>query len=446
MWLSSRVAGRTKMLLSPIANVRAPLSSIIYDIRMTEQQNLTRRVIYELVWSKPMTEVAEGFGISDVALKKICKKHRIPTPSRGYWAKKKVSKPVKQMPLHDTSDPQDEYIAIRGARTFLSAEILEVLDQERQRRIKRKSSVPMESAGERSVQNVHQSIIATARALRKLKPGKGDVAHAIGQNLCGIEIGAARVERVIGILDTIARTLEVRGLNIEPAGNCMRVSVGLDVVAISLIERIEKRKHVPNIEELAREKKLQEKEKRDGRLGLWSFGRERAYSEYDFIRTGELNVHIADQYVSGLRRSWKDGKRQRIETLIDDIVSGIITYIAGVKAKHAENERRQLERRRHEHLRALARARDERESQRRKFLQRIIEISAEADELQLFVDRIGPRLPKCNSSELLRMVEWVKSLLQRIENELKPDQISAALRDKNLFPEADDLSGPEEGI
>lgn len=41
-----------------------------------------------LVWSKPMREAAKQFNISDVALKKECKKRKIDTPPRGYWLKR----------------------------------------------------------------------------------------------------------------------------------------------------------------------------------------------------------------------------------------------------------------------------------------------------------------------------------------------------------------------
>jgi hypothetical protein len=71
------------------------------------------------------------------------------------------------------------------------------------------------------------------------------------------------------------------------------------------------------MDELSREERLRKKEERDGRLGIWSFGRERAYPDFDFIRTGKFSVQIADQYVRGLRRSWGDGKRQRLEGLVD---------------------------------------------------------------------------------------------------------------------------------
>ncbi|MGH9896369.1 MAG: hypothetical protein ACREA0_31120, partial [bacterium] len=92
------------------------------------KQNLTRRVMYHLVWSKPMTKVAEEFGISDVALKKICQKHRVPTPPRGYWAKKEAGKPVSQVRFHETADPQDEHIIIHGSRNSLDPQIRAVLE------------------------------------------------------------------------------------------------------------------------------------------------------------------------------------------------------------------------------------------------------------------------------------------------------------------------------
>lgn len=48
---------------------------------------LSREDLYELVWSKPMLELAKDFEISDVALAKRCKRLAIPVPGRGYWAR-----------------------------------------------------------------------------------------------------------------------------------------------------------------------------------------------------------------------------------------------------------------------------------------------------------------------------------------------------------------------
>lgn len=35
---------------------------------------------YDLVWSNPMTKLAKDFGLSDVALLKLYRRHQIPTP------------------------------------------------------------------------------------------------------------------------------------------------------------------------------------------------------------------------------------------------------------------------------------------------------------------------------------------------------------------------------
>jgi len=48
---------------------------------------VSREDLYELVWSKPMRELAKDFGISDVALAKRCRRLAIPVPGRGYWAR-----------------------------------------------------------------------------------------------------------------------------------------------------------------------------------------------------------------------------------------------------------------------------------------------------------------------------------------------------------------------
>lgn len=50
-------------------------------------KSVTRLELHELVWEMPMRRLAERFGISDVGLKKICRKLDVPTPPVGWWAK-----------------------------------------------------------------------------------------------------------------------------------------------------------------------------------------------------------------------------------------------------------------------------------------------------------------------------------------------------------------------
>jgi hypothetical protein len=64
-----------------------------------EHLKLTREELHKLVWTKPMTEVAKDFQISDRAMAKICARKQVPVPSRGFWAKKTAGKDVPKPPL-----------------------------------------------------------------------------------------------------------------------------------------------------------------------------------------------------------------------------------------------------------------------------------------------------------------------------------------------------------
>src|SRR5258708_4469613 len=57
---------------------------------------MTREELYEQVWKTPMQKLATKFGLSDVGLAKLCKRHHIPVPGRGYWARLRVGQKLKR--------------------------------------------------------------------------------------------------------------------------------------------------------------------------------------------------------------------------------------------------------------------------------------------------------------------------------------------------------------
>lgn len=48
--------------------------------------NLTRKALYELVWTKPRSQLAKDLGVSDVWIGKMCRRMNVPAPPPGYWA------------------------------------------------------------------------------------------------------------------------------------------------------------------------------------------------------------------------------------------------------------------------------------------------------------------------------------------------------------------------
>src|SRR3546814_415630 len=75
----------------------------------------TREELYRQVWARPVMQVAADYGISNVALKKICRKHGIPVPGRGHWARKAAGKKVEPAPRLAATDV-GRPIGIGGSR------------------------------------------------------------------------------------------------------------------------------------------------------------------------------------------------------------------------------------------------------------------------------------------------------------------------------------------
>ena len=67
-----------------------------------------RETLYQEVWENPVTEVAKRYKMSDVNLRKICKKLDVPLPPLGYWAKKRAGKKVSKPSLPKLKTPPNE--------------------------------------------------------------------------------------------------------------------------------------------------------------------------------------------------------------------------------------------------------------------------------------------------------------------------------------------------
>ena len=75
---------------------------------------LSRRELYQRVWSEPLAVVAKQLGVSANGIAKICNRLLVPYPSRGYWAKASLGKaPARpRLPPHPEGS---------GARVTISA-------------------------------------------------------------------------------------------------------------------------------------------------------------------------------------------------------------------------------------------------------------------------------------------------------------------------------------
>lgn len=88
-----------------------------------------------------MTALAQEFGISDRGLAKVCSRHRIPVPPRGYWAKVAAGEQPKVPPFLDLRDRSLDRVSIRGATSALPDSVAELARKRKTERQARAATI-----------------------------------------------------------------------------------------------------------------------------------------------------------------------------------------------------------------------------------------------------------------------------------------------------------------
>jgi hypothetical protein len=175
-----------------------------------------REVLYSEVWSNPVAKVADRYGISDVGLRKICKKLGVPLPTMGYWAKKRAGKPVSVTSLPSWS----------GETTFTSVRFVSEQNTDGH---KEKAEEPEEVLNQRTFEALPKNEIAVrtdlsschhwVTATRKLVKTPGYSPYGLvvpqGGTSLSISVSAGQVQRALLIWDAVLRAAEKRGFKVE---------------------------------------------------------------------------------------------------------------------------------------------------------------------------------------------------------------------------------------
>ncbi|MGX5775368.1 hypothetical protein [Methylorubrum zatmanii] len=408
-------------------------------------RSLTRRELYDLVWSIPMTKLATEFGISDVGLKKVCNRHRIPTPTRGYWAKLEAGQKPKQALFAAVKDARLNQVEVGGNVVVLAEPVRQVIEARRaERRLERRRPPAPEPVVFEPVATPHPAVRRTVQALRRCKQTDAAV-EAIGEGLCGVSVGRESIERAAYVLDVLARLLAERGHQLEPTGVAMKVEVGLDKAVMVLREKTRIVDHVPTVEELAAQARRDEQWERyyrnPSRWPTPPYGK--AYPEKDKLWLGELSLQI-EGHGDGVRRSWADGCTQRLEGLVPSIVAGIEVLLVARKTRREardEQARQWAELRRR---RELAKARQEREKSRAAFFDGLLRLRRDADDLRKALAEMTRDVRSGDHEQVARMMAWGEERLRGMEKRLKLEWIEGGLTEAKLFPlqEQDELFDP----
>lgn len=394
--------------------------------------HVTRREMYDLIWTYPFEVVAGKLGLSHWRLKDLCVQHRVLVPTAAYWRDKAAGKTPRQTIFVSAVDPAIELIKL-GPTSPADPSTGERLELARKaaaapRRLTKPRELNQRKIEWGRVDTPHRSLSLTAHSLRRNKPDDYGVVAIGGEGLVSLRLGATTVERAIFILDTIVRGLEVREIACVFGGKHIEVSRGVDKVPFILTETIRRQKHEPTVAELKAEERY-----RLARQRNWAMPYERQYPELDYTPTGELAISIEVYGREQRRRNWRDNSRSTLEAQLDDVIKEMERWVDFERDWRLEQERNQRRWRRADENRNRAEARKKREGERDKLLDDIVEMGRKAEQLRSWIAWAA----NIEDVETRRMLSWARERLAELERAQDPASFGNWLRERKLFPEID---------
>ncbi len=206
---------------------------------------VTRETLYEQVWSRPMTKVAEEYGLTSTGLKKTCKRYDIPTPPRGYWQQLAHGKTVTQVPL-SSAPSAGNTITITGDTRPRFSEAAH--DGETARAIS--------TAIDAIISDVTESLAlaTTRRAAQKARQDFQGFINVGGRGLLGLRIASPQLERAMRIASSLIAISEASGGGIAVIETGLALKINGTDIAFRIEEEGHAEPHTPTPDETRRAK------------------------------------------------------------------------------------------------------------------------------------------------------------------------------------------------
>lgn len=356
-----------------------------------------RDKLYQEVWAEAVTTVAKRYGISDVGLRKVCKKLAVPLPPLGYWAKLAAGSksPIPSLPKH--AGPTE---IVR--RRFVSDEPVEPDPEHLIARREFEARPENQIAVSETLDSPHRLVAATEQALRRPKHRDLRGLPITDRRALDVSVSEASLPRALRIMDALAKALDARSMpiRIESDGKGRSHVKILDQdLAVRLGEST-----------LRTERELTLQERRD----MKQYGHAYLPNRYSYKSTGLLKLGIIGNYSDELKNIVADGKHQRVEQRLNEFVVKL--------EEEAVRRQRQEERREREHRlwEEQARLRREREERQREELERLKALEDEArswrraGDIRAYVaaaeaKAIGEHGTVASDSELGRWIAWARN-------------------------------------
>lgn len=319
---------------------------------MTDQRRkLKRASLYDLVWTTPISKLAKDFGLSDVGFSKICRKHQIPLPPRGHWAKVASGQRIRKSPLPNPQNDPDIEIVRRDPDSNLQRLALKTSQERRQLAETEVGEITIPEELSRphpltkKTQQFFGDILKKKQREQKLKnPWKLNWEDRAPLNEYGryrsyppegysLVVSFDCLNRALVFLDTLVKSLEKHGFEIQedikPQQRPKRKIIAVkddEGISFYLVEGYKRRLLTPEEYKSALEES--------------SFAK-----SYELVPSGKLTLTTSSIEFWN-ERKWTDGGKP-IEHVLPEIVAEFLRLVTRQKQQRVEREeerRRQAER------------------------------------------------------------------------------------------------------
>lgn len=369
---------------------------------------ITRRALFDAVWSKPMIEIAADHDTSAYYIVSLCKRLGLPVPPLGHWQRVAVGRGAETppFPAADKLDAGDHAIGRpapglgRGGRIKASAaETAEV-----------PAAAPASAA---TPAELHKRVKPTSRALSR---ASSDVTTSCGgAGKFRVTVAPASVERTIAFLNRLVHAVEAQGWSTGEHEQGLTLVPDGETIGFKIEEKTDRVPHVRNRKE--------EAEWTDYQRRLEQHARGIGYSpwapripEHDYVPNGQLLLRLDNAWVGdGLRRTFGDGKTQTLEALLPVILESLQVWANAKKARDVERARQKAEWEERDRRQREAEARARVDGYRAQFLNRKGERLAELERIDRLLAYWAGQSPV---AELESYLAWAKDYRARLSQNL----------------------------
>lgn len=288
-------------------------SQLTYRTVSGQWNTYNREKLYEEVWAKPVIQVAVQYGVSDVAIHKICKSLNVPVPPRGYWAKIRAGAKIKKPPLPAAKGVTEK----TGSKTFEGTKMTAAPQQtlafltedERQKVLIAAEQIQMPDENAK----LHKKIRAYHSKVKEWNKNdrKPDGAQRGFKNytdrppfLAGV-ISSETLPRVYRILDALYHQVEILGGIVN---DDLSLQIRNEHVSLEIAEAQDEIKHEFTRQE-AQELIIYEDAMRHNK---WAS--KPNIRKYDYVFNGKLRICIRQS------RYFRDSEKGKVESRLGDML------------------------------------------------------------------------------------------------------------------------------